>query len=182
MHERRYQQMCHICAKVFTTKQTMLAHLREHSGVEVPRVNCEFCGKLFKTSKFLRTHVKNMHEQDGKVYECAQCQKQFAVKHALKGHIAYHHNFKLQECNICDKKCKTAGKLKVSSVQLGDSLNQFPMNVYVFWYRNTWRYTQESIYTHAIIVQERSRPMQINTHTANECIRMNGVPLEEQNT
>lgn len=114
VHERRHQQVCHICAKISTTKQGMLEHLKEHDGVKEPGVSCEFCGKLYKNKYLARKHAKNMHQQHGTLHKCPQCQKHLATSTALRHHISYHHNFKLHKCDVCDKAFKIAKALNVS--------------------------------------------------------------------
>lgn len=182
VHERRHQQVCHICAKTSTTKQGMLEHLKEHDEVKEPGVNCEFCGKLYKSKKLARKHAKNMHEQQGIVHECPQCRKHLPTSFALRHHISYYHNFKLHKCDICDKAFKKAKALMVSFAAWPHVTPMTPVfNESSFYRRITWQRTQELICTIAVFAQEPSNQMEICTHTANGCIRLNGVPLAKRN-
>lgn len=115
VHERRGEQMCEICAKIYKSKQSWMDHhLKEHSDVKEPGVNCGQCGKTFRNKYLVRKHQRSMHEQDERVRECPHCQKQFTKDKTLRHHIAYHHNFKLHKCDICGKECKRPNDLKVS--------------------------------------------------------------------
>lgn len=182
VHERRNQQVCHICAKTRTTKQGMLEHLKKHDDVEEPGVKCGFCGKLFRNKNLVRLHAKNMHEQQGIVHECPQCQKHLPTSFALRHHISYHHNFTLHKCDICDKAFKKAEALRVSFAAWPQMTPMKPVFNESFFYRSiTWQRTPEWIYTIAVFARERSNQVEICTHIANECIRMNGVALEKQN-
>lgn len=114
VHERRYDQVCHICAKVYNSKQSMIDHLKKHSNIKEPEVSCSYCGKSYSTKRLMETHVRRTHKEDGKVYECPECHKLFERKTLLDFHIVYHHSPEPHKCSICDREFKIAKYLKVS--------------------------------------------------------------------
>lgn len=114
VHERRYEQVCHVCAKVCHSKYALIDHLKEHTGVKDPKIQCTLCDRSFGNRSLMRKHVRRIHEEAGRVFECPECHKQLSRKHLLRNHIAYHHNGQSHKCTVCDKPFKSPKTLKVS--------------------------------------------------------------------
>lgn len=112
VHGQQNQQVCHICARVYSSPASLRQHLKEHSGVEEPRITCEKCGRSCKNEIALRKHM-TIHEDEGKSFPCADCQKVYSNRMALAAHVRGSHNFKLHKCHLCDKEFKRAITLKV---------------------------------------------------------------------
>lgn len=113
VHERKFNRVCHICAKIYATDAAFQRHVQSHSGVEQPRVNCLVCGKSYKNEIVLKDHM-TIHEDEGKTFPCPHCPKISPHRRALKAHIYEMHNFKVKKCNFCEKVCKTNQELRVT--------------------------------------------------------------------
>lgn len=113
VHDRVGEVVCHICAKVYSSKVRLRVHLMEHSGVERPRAFCDICGNSFKSEETRDRHVKVHQEQSVK---CPHCDKISPNKNALKSHIVSVHSKPTLECHFCVKKFKNRLALKVSKL------------------------------------------------------------------
>lgn len=115
VHQRHYQQVCHICAKVYSTSTSFRQHMKEHSDVKDPRVVCQICGRSYKNPKGLRSHMAT-HKEEDQCFKCPQCPKISPNRHALTAHIRVMHNFKVHKCHLCERECKSAVALTVSKM------------------------------------------------------------------
>lgn len=114
IHERHYRQVCHICAKVYNSKHSLLMHLKNHSEVKEPRVTCRICGRSYKNVRGLNSHIAT-HNQGNQIFQCPHCPRISPNRNALAKHIGSIHNFKIHKCHLCDREFKRALVLKVSS-------------------------------------------------------------------
>ena len=85
---------CDICAKVFTTRRSLLRHNR--SVHELERHPCDQCSKDFPGKGNLRIHKIHVHEKLTP-YSCTKCGVSYKTKAMLK-----HHHEKMHP----DPKCK----------------------------------------------------------------------------
>ncbi|XP_077289016.1 uncharacterized protein LOC143913222 [Arctopsyche grandis] len=100
-----------ICLKLFTTKQTLDAHMgictgvkphnhiSHHSG-ENP-LKCNICLKPFSNKFNLSQHKIRYHRE--KPFKCDICSKSFSNKYNLSRHKICHHGEKPFKCDICSK-------------------------------------------------------------------------------
>lgn len=148
VHERVGQVVCHICAKVYSSKVSLRTHLLEHNDAPQPRVTCEICGNTFKSEQNRLKHVKR-HQETG--VACPRCGKMSPNRNALKTHIAYVHSAKKTlQCHFCDKKFKRRIALTVSALDTGDrpsSRCASFISRLVHSHRNMWQRTPEKICT-----------------------------------
>lgn len=113
VHERRFDRVCHICAKVYSSIAELKKHLPVHSTIKPPRLHCQICGNSYKNERILRQHM-DVHK-DGQIFSCTQCPKTYSNRSILATHIRNVHNFKWRKCNFCEKECKTNRELKVGT-------------------------------------------------------------------
>lgn len=107
VHQRRYEKVCHICAKVYSSSYSFRQHMKEHSEVKDARVVCQLCGRTYKNAKGLRNHMM-AHKEADQEFRCPQCPKISPNRHALKTHIRVMHNYKVHKCQLCERECKSA--------------------------------------------------------------------------
>lgn len=101
-HSLENNFICDICAKCFTSKCNLLAHMAHHQDIGSPRVQCPICELWYKNAETLRTHLHR--HRDKRRHVCDTCQKECKSRNALTAHIRYVHlQVKQFECNICQK-------------------------------------------------------------------------------
>lgn len=111
VHERYYQAVCHVCAKVYNSAHSLAQHLLEHSDVKRPRIICQVCGKSFKDARIMRKHVERTHESHQ--LQCPHCPKISPNRNALSRHIQSVHIYTVHKCHLCVKEFKRAVALTV---------------------------------------------------------------------
>lgn len=80
------ERTCHICDKVFASKQTLEFHTRIHTGSKP--VHCKDCGESFRCQSFLKQHRISHHVQN--VFHCALCGLSFSRSNYLRTHLQNH--------------------------------------------------------------------------------------------
>lgn len=128
--------VCHICAKSFSSKQSLKIHYDlKHSEnppekkqcpicykwmpgerfltKHINRIHkknavhaCSICSKTLSSEDHLRKHVENVHSNKPK-YPCPHCDKAYRWPMGLKEHMATHYGGFLYQCNYCDKSCNS---------------------------------------------------------------------------
>ena len=99
-HKHFPTSQCHICNKVFTSRDYLKTHLALH-GNDV--FNCDQCGKTYKSLTFLRSHINLVHR--AKEINCEFCGQTFANNSEYKRHkIINHIKVKSHQCPLCDYK------------------------------------------------------------------------------
>lgn len=111
VHERYYQTVCHVCAKVYNSAHSLAQHLLEHSDVKRARIICQVCGKSFKDARIKQKHVERTHESHQLL--CPHCPKISPNRNALSRHIQSVHIYTVHKCHLCDKEFKRAVALTV---------------------------------------------------------------------
>ena len=89
---------CNVCDKQFFGKDTLIKHLRVHTG---QKFVCAVCEMNFTTNEELGEHNIRNHSR-GKPYHCTVCDKHFSRKRILTTHQRIHTRQKLFECK-CGK-------------------------------------------------------------------------------
>ncbi|KAI5106485.1 zinc finger protein 551-like [Silurus meridionalis] len=105
--------VCNICGKNLSTKNSLASHYRLHTG-EKPFM-CAQCGKSFAKKFNLDIHY-NIHS-GLKPYMCAHCPKSFADPSAFRRH-EWMHTRKLQQNTKYKFSCNTCGKCFLSKQSL----------------------------------------------------------------
>ncbi|XP_037115050.1 gastrula zinc finger protein XlCGF8.2DB-like [Syngnathus acus] len=90
---------CSVCSKRFATKQTLITHMRTHTG-EKP-FSCSFCGKEFSQKGPMLRHIR-VHTGE-KPFSCSVCSKTFSQKGSIELHMRTHTGEKPFRCSTCGK-------------------------------------------------------------------------------
>ncbi|XP_066443153.1 gastrula zinc finger protein XlCGF57.1-like [Eleutherodactylus coqui] len=91
---------CPECGKHFTTRASLIRHMKNHSG-EKP-FSCTDCGKCFKRKSTLVKHLRS-HTGE-KPFSCAECGKCFQQKFNLTEHHRIHTGERPFSCPVCGKR------------------------------------------------------------------------------
>ncbi|KAF6216111.1 hypothetical protein GE061_000449 [Apolygus lucorum] len=98
--KRKKSVQCPHCSKTFTHRNSLLYHVRSHSGRRPHQ--CDVCGKGFFAANALRVHMR-MHSGD-KPYTCTVCGRNFRQWGDLKYHMtSLHSDTKQYQCEFCGK-------------------------------------------------------------------------------
>ncbi|XP_056647956.1 zinc finger protein 568-like isoform X2 [Diorhabda carinulata] len=99
-NKKKATHECNECDRVFTHKNSLVYHMRSHSGIRPHQ--CDQCGKSFFASSALKVHLR-LHSGD-KPYSCEHCGKRFRQWGDLKYHItSLHSTEKNFQCEYCGK-------------------------------------------------------------------------------
>ncbi|XP_064100774.1 zinc finger protein 436-like [Macrobrachium nipponense] len=86
---KKKQHQCEVCSRIFTLKNTLIVHMRRHSGEKKKKpFKCSVCEKGFSQSSTLKIHMRT-HTGD-KPYNCGICGQKFTYNYALQKHALIH--------------------------------------------------------------------------------------------
>lgn len=88
---------CDICKVTYWLRDSLIMHMRKHSG-ERPFA-CSVCPETFRTKESRKTHLQN-HTGE-KPYGCNICERRFTTPQSCKTHIRRHEGIKAHLCTIC---------------------------------------------------------------------------------
>ncbi|XP_037033364.1 zinc finger protein 816-like [Bradysia coprophila] len=91
---------CHICSKVYSTKQSLKLH-NQSVHMHLRPFKCELCQRSFADKYTLTTHTR-IHS-GSRPYACPYCEKNFVQHSALTKHKRVHTKEKPFKCEICFK-------------------------------------------------------------------------------
>jgi KRAB domain-containing zinc finger protein len=97
--------VCDHCGREFTKKSRIFQHIRMHA---IHKVECKIC-HAFVSARSLPKHMMILHDSKLKRIICDVCGKSFK-KFYFKNHRKIH-EVKKFECNLCDLKFISQGKL-----------------------------------------------------------------------
>lgn len=89
-HENVDKEICEICSKTFSLKNSLDEHMKIHTRRPEDRFKCEICGHFISDKKTFNKHVKN-HETEALDNTCHYCGKRSPNLNALRRHIRYVH-------------------------------------------------------------------------------------------
>lgn len=98
-HGEHKRWQCHLCAKSYTTKHNLVAHILDHNNIK-PHL-CMVCGKYFKQLSHLNTHM--LTHDNIRPHKCNICGKGFTQISHLKRHTAVHLDSKPYKCDVCSR-------------------------------------------------------------------------------
>ncbi|XP_049512951.1 myoneurin-like [Dermacentor silvarum] len=92
---------CHLCPKVFASKDRLEAHLNTHPSY-CPH-KCDHCSEVFTNVRLLELHTR-WHHKCAYQYKCSLCLLSFATERSLTAHLTRQDpgNSKVQ-CRLCSK-------------------------------------------------------------------------------
>lgn len=88
---------CDICKVTYWLRDSLIMHMRKHSG-ERPFA-CNVCPATFRTKESWKTHLQN--HTGVKPYGCNICDRRFTTPQSWKTHIRRHEGIKAHLCTIC---------------------------------------------------------------------------------
>ena len=100
-------EVCHVCAKEFWGRPSLLQHLKKHEGIVH---QCDKCSYKSSSGKYLKDHISRTHS--GITFQCHQCERSFTEKSRLRKHTRFVHDMIQFLCDRCTFKGKTQGDLK----------------------------------------------------------------------
>ncbi|ELU02818.1 hypothetical protein CAPTEDRAFT_181688 [Capitella teleta] len=114
------QFICHVCAKMFGTKQLLLRHEKSHGRKPKKSILCDICGKEFSSTYALKHHRNSVHSERYN-YQCSKCDYTANTKFGLTSHLARQHHMTLDgtparpsfQCDSCDFNCFTKAEFKL---------------------------------------------------------------------
>ncbi len=104
--------VCHICAKIFKLRGSLLVHLRVvHNPLGDGGYHCKVCNR-----KFTNKNRRDVHEKkhaDTRQFECAKCGMTFEEKPDFDQHMESHKTE--HKCSICSRTFYTQAALLIHS-------------------------------------------------------------------
>lgn len=100
---------CHLCSKMFTSRNAYQAHQRTHVKETEDPYTCDICSKTFAVPARLTRHYRT-HTGE-KPFCCEFCNKSFSVKENLSVHRRIHTKERPYKCDVCSRAFEHSGKL-----------------------------------------------------------------------
>ncbi|KAI5639289.1 hypothetical protein NE865_08149 [Phthorimaea operculella] len=82
---------CHLCKKVFKSRNTLGQHLKQVHESTKGSVPCPECDKRFAHYKLLSNHLRNVHPQGDNKHSCHECGKLYKNHQSLHQHLKTYH-------------------------------------------------------------------------------------------
>lgn len=124
---------CPICSSVFSSKRTMVRHIKKHPEDKLSSYQCQFCNRYFcHKSEFI---IHTRAHKGTKSYKCQDCDKSFDQRDSLLIHRQKHTEEKPYQCfNDADTHLRSvtpASKIEeeLDSRQDESGIKTFPLNI-----------------------------------------------------
>nr|XP_050032280.2 myoneurin-like [Dermacentor andersoni] len=92
---------CHLCPKVFASKDRLEAHLNTHPSY-CPH-KCDHCSEVFTNVRLLELHTK-WHHKCACLYKCSLCLLSFSTERSLTAHLTRPDQGSSKvRCQLCSK-------------------------------------------------------------------------------
>ena len=103
VHEKKFDYVCHLCAKPCAAKTDFKKHLAYQHGIGDKKHHCTHCTQKYVTANDLKRHIKEAHTKDT-IYSCEQCPKTFWAKSYLYSHVRIvHKKVRPNKCDLCSE-------------------------------------------------------------------------------
>ncbi|CRL05999.1 CLUMA_CG018952, isoform B [Clunio marinus] len=105
--------ICHVCARNFKNRGTLLNHVKTHETLEPSDLlQCHICSKFYKNKYKLAQHM--VCHEDLRSWKCKVCGLAFNYKKLMLRHIqAVHENERPFGCTFCEKRFNSKYDLTV---------------------------------------------------------------------
>ncbi|XP_055535919.1 zinc finger protein 845-like [Wyeomyia smithii] len=91
-HERKFHRWaCDLCGRVLASRTSFRNHVLLHDG---EKAKCEFCDRTFTTKGSMMTHVREIHNTSGVNFTCFYCGEGFMEQKDHFAHMAEHRQCK----------------------------------------------------------------------------------------
>ena len=98
---------CHICNRIFNSKQTKDKHVKPQHGNETKLgYVCKNCDDLFQSKAALEYHEHVKHKEEIESFSCTDCTESFKTMHSVNVHKRSVHNRRDFYCRKCSFKFK----------------------------------------------------------------------------
>ncbi|KAL5019651.1 hypothetical protein ScPMuIL_002543, partial [Solemya velum] len=96
--ESKDSHRCHICARTYIQKRSLLRHIREKHGDM--KHSCGKCGRKFDSLRQSAQHEKYCTGFELRSYDCEQCGKKCTSERRLAQHAAAHERQKTTNSTV----------------------------------------------------------------------------------
>ncbi|XP_062550813.1 zinc finger protein 62-like [Armigeres subalbatus] len=101
-HEKNFHRYgCNVCGRVLASRTSFRNHVLLHDGEEV-KAKCEFCGRAFTTKGSMMVHIREVHNNTGVHFNCQYCGKGFMEQKDLNAHLHNHKSCEICDKSFSD--------------------------------------------------------------------------------
>ncbi|KAK5851389.1 hypothetical protein PBY51_002189 [Eleginops maclovinus] len=96
---------CPVCFSTFSSKKTMVRHIKKHRNDDSSLYQCQICEQNFSHKSAFLAHSRT--HKNAKPYQCQECEKSFNKRDSLLVHSLKHTNEKPYECESEKEEAQT---------------------------------------------------------------------------
>ncbi|XP_065080673.1 zinc finger protein 62 homolog [Ochlerotatus camptorhynchus] len=101
-HEKTFHRYaCNVCGRVLASRTSFRNHVLLHDGDEA-KAKCDFCERTFTTKGSMMVHIREVHNNTGIHFNCQYCGKGFMEQKDLHLHLHEHRECKLCDETFAD--------------------------------------------------------------------------------
>ncbi|XP_001654305.2 zinc finger protein 808 [Aedes aegypti] len=101
-HEKNFHRYgCKVCGRVLASRTSFHNHVLLHDG-EKAKVKCQFCERTFTTRGSMMVHIREVHNDTGIHFNCQYCAKGFMEQKNLYSHLHEHNVCKICDETFAD--------------------------------------------------------------------------------